>query len=80
MLNKKAQIGHTLTWVLATIIIIFVLLIFIFASAGLSKIKFIGVGELKSGLNEESSILEEKTNIAYELNNANKEIIKEAIK
>ena len=78
--NKRAQIGPTLTWVLATLLIAGILAFFVFASFGVSKLKAISVGELKSDLGEESSILKGKTDIAYELNSANKEIIEEGIK
>lgn len=79
-IGKKAQIGPTLTWIFATLIIFSILAFFVFASIGLSKLKFIGVGELKSDLEKESLILEGKTNLAYELNSINKKIIEEAIK
>ncbi len=39
MLNKKAQIGDTLTWVVATIIIFVILFFFIFGSSILGKTK-----------------------------------------
>jgi len=39
MLNKKAEIGETMTWVIATIIIIIVLLIFLYVSSSFGIIK-----------------------------------------
>jgi len=40
MLNsKKAQVGETVTWIVATIVLIAILLIFIFASSILAKSK-----------------------------------------
>ena len=37
MLNKKAQISETMTWIIATIAIITILLIFIYASSILAE-------------------------------------------
>jgi hypothetical protein len=33
MLNKKAQVGESLTWMIATVIIIVILIIFVYASS-----------------------------------------------
>jgi len=41
MLNKKAQIGDTLTWIVATLIIFVILFFFIFGSSTLGKTKSI---------------------------------------
>jgi len=69
--NKRAQVGETLTWIVATIIIIVVLLVFIYASIALGKTK--SVHKIKISA-EESSVdwINIKTNIAYSLNNQNK--------
>ena len=42
MLNKKAQIGETITWVVATVIIIFVLIFFLFGASMLAQTKNVG--------------------------------------
>lgn len=76
--NKKAQIGETLTWVVATIIIVVVLLIFIYVSIALGKSKAVDTIKIKT---EESSVdwIEVKTNLAYSLNNENQNKINEWI-
>lgn len=38
-MNKKAQIGATITWFVALIIVVFVVVLFVLASLGLSKVK-----------------------------------------
>jgi hypothetical protein len=43
MLNKKGQVGETLTWIVATIIIVVVLLFFLFGSSLLAETKSIKV-------------------------------------
>lgn len=44
MKNKKAQIGQTMTWSVATIIIIFILGIFVFAASSNNFLKLFGAG------------------------------------
>ena len=76
--NKKAQIGETLTWVVATLIIIFVLIIFIYASVLMSKVKAINPNKLSIKFSEtESKIgwVEVKTIFAYSLNDEDKKKI-----
>jgi len=77
MLNKKAQVGESITWVVATIIVIVLLLIFIYASILLSKTK-----SLESGKeNSEYSFdwINSKTQIAYSINDKNKDKIEDWI-
>ena len=72
MLNsKKAQVGETVTWIVATIVLIAILLIFIFASSTLAKFKSFKVN-LKDNSEEDVSWIDSKTKMAYSLNNANK--------
>ena len=72
MLNsKKAQVGETVTWIVATIVLIAILLIFIFASSILAKSKSLKVN-LKANSEEDVSWIDSKTKMAYSLNNANK--------
>ncbi|OYT35953.1 hypothetical protein B6U91_02205 [Candidatus Pacearchaeota archaeon ex4484_71] len=40
--NKKGQVGDTLTWIVSTIIVVVMLLIFIFVSSLLAETKFLG--------------------------------------
>jgi len=79
-MNKKAQIGTTIGWIVATIIIIGILLIFIYISLLMSKVKAITLRDLSSEGNK-INILELKTSYAHHLaNNRNKEIIDDFIK
>ncbi len=72
MLNsKKAQVGETVTWIIATIVLIVILLVFIFASSTLAKFKSFKVN-LKANSEEDASWIDSKTQIAYSLNNANR--------
>lgn len=82
MLNyKKAQIGETITWVLATLIIIGAVLIFIWISFLMSKSRIIGVGDVRTDLGKESEQLTTKTSIAEQLtNNENKSMIEDILK
>jgi hypothetical protein len=82
--NKRGQVGQTLTWVVATLIIVGVLIFSIIFSVTLAGIKdWSGKkiwGTVGSDLNENSQILETKTILAYELNSENKEQIEEILK
>lgn len=71
--DKKAQIGGTLSWFVATLIIIFILLIGIYAASILGKTKFMEFDEKT----EESSDswLKIKNSFAFEKDSSNKETI-----
>lgn len=71
--NKRAQIGGTLTWFVATLIIIFILLIGIYASSLLGKTKFLEFNENIKG--SDNSWEETKNTMAFEKDSSNKEII-----
>jgi Na+-transporting methylmalonyl-CoA/oxaloacetate decarboxylase gamma subunit len=75
--NKRGQVGETISWVIATIVIIGVLLIFIYISTLMSKVKQISEIELSvSGSDIKTELLTEKTSLAHQLaNNRNKEVI-----
>jgi len=78
MLNKKAQIGETMTWVIATIIIVIVLIFFIYASSFLAqKNKKVEVSKFLASLSGDDlgTLLETKTSLAYGLSRENREII-----
>lgn len=66
-MSRKAQIGPTATWVVATLIIIIVLFIFLAISAVMSKSKAIKTAEVKTDLGENSEQLSMKTNLAEQL-------------
>lgn len=64
--NKKAQISELMTWVVATIAIIFILIIFIYASSIFAqKTKTVDAKNLRIDLGKGTDLLEVKTNIAY---------------
>jgi ABC-type sulfate transport system permease component len=76
LLNKKAQIGETITWTAATFIIIGILIIFLIFSSLLAKIKVINFNEIKSDVSDESPVFSMKTNLAHiSAGNLNKETI-----
>ena len=73
--SRSAQVGETVTWIIATLIIIGILILFIFISSLMSKIKAIRVGNLETDI-KITNLLTEKTSFAYQLTNyKNKEII-----
>lgn len=72
--NKRAEIGESITWVVATVIILVVLTIFIFASNVLGKFQTISVSSGEKTLNSDN-YLEIKTQKAFSINGNNKEII-----
>jgi len=73
---KKAQTGETISWIVATLVIVEILLIFIWVSVLMSKTKIIGIGNLKTDLAGKSERLETKTSLAYQISgDRNKEVI-----
>jgi hypothetical protein len=79
--NKRGQVGETVSWVIATIVIIGVLIAFLWISSLLSKVKAITAGEVRSDLNKESVVLTGKTSLAHKLeNNKNKDVIDNLLK
>jgi len=76
MLNsKRAQIGESLTWIIATLIIIVVLIIFISFSATLSKTKIFKAKAKEASGDLYSNWIDSKTEIAYRIKSENKEKI-----
>lgn len=74
---KKAQVGETISWVIATLVIIGILMIFIYISVLMAESKKITNIELKISDSEEKiNLLTEKSSLAHQLaNNRNKEVI-----
>ncbi len=73
-MKKRAQLSDTMTWIVATLIIILILVIFVYASSLLAKthkaissLKSIGSGE--SG--ETVNLIEIKNSFAFERNKNN---------
>lgn len=71
MINKKGQIGETITWAIATIVLIVILIIFIYASVALSKVKTIK-SETKANSADSADWINTKTQMAYSVSSANK--------
>lgn len=70
-----------MSWIVATLVIIGVLLIFVYISVLMSKVKAINAGELKADSEYKADILELKTSFAHQLaGNKNKEMIDSFIK
>jgi len=76
--NKKGQIGESITWVVATIILIVILIVFIYSSIALAKIKSI---KPDVSVDSEDSLdwVNSKTQMAYSINNMNKNKIEKWI-
>ncbi len=74
--NKKGQIGETISWVIATLVIIGILIIFVYISVLMSKVKQLEDTELTSDSGEKIELLTEKTSFAHQLaGDRNKEFI-----
>jgi len=66
--NKRGQVGESITWIIATIVLIAILLIFIYASVALSKMK-----SIKINLKEDSvDWINAKNQMAYSISSVNK--------
>jgi hypothetical protein len=79
--HKKAQVGESVTWIIATLIIIGVITIFIYISFLMAQTKNIDIANLQSGAIKNLDTVSQKTNFANQLeNNKNKEIIDNLLK
>jgi len=79
-IGKRAQIGETVIWIIATLVIVGVLLLFIFISSLMSKVKTIHVGNLETDV-KVTNLLKEKTSFAYQLTDyKNRELIEGILK
>ena len=74
--NKRGQLSEVMTWIIATIIILSILVIFIYASSALAKTtKILDVKTLEID-EEEIDLLAVKTSVAYAIaSEGEKEII-----
>jgi hypothetical protein len=74
--NKKAQVGETMTWIIATLVIIGTLLIFIYFSIALAKAKSADEGLVKTKAKELSKVdvnwVESKNEMGFARNSENK--------
>jgi hypothetical protein len=69
--NRKAQVGESITWVIATIILVAILIIFIYASVALSKVKSIKI-DLKANSDDSVDWINSKTEMAYSIDDNGK--------
>jgi hypothetical protein len=80
-LNKKAQTGETIAWLIATLVIVGILILFIYASVLMSNVKGVNIGNLQTDSTKESAVLTEKTTLSnVMMNNKNKETIDNILK
>ena len=77
--TNKGQIGESINWVVATIIIIVVLLIFIYVSIALGKTKSLDTGVKDNSEASSVDLIKTKTEIAFSLKDTNKNKIEEWI-
>jgi len=78
--NRRAQIAETMTWVVATIIIVVALLGFVYTASLLAKTKVPTFKDLKIEIEKEEDWISKKTDFAFSLNDENREMIEQWIK
>lgn len=77
--RKRAQVGETVSWIIATLIIIALLIIFIYLSILISKGKVVRVGGVETDIGE-GGLLKEKTLLAYRISDyKDKEVIEDIL-
>ncbi len=69
--NKQAIVGGTLTWIIATIVIIVILVFSIFITSALGKAKSLVEGDRKFSLNKETDLVATKSLTSYLLTKDN---------
>ena len=79
--NKKGQVGETVSWIIATIVVIGIVVFFIYVSILISKTKIIQTLSLQSDVAEKPELLLHKTALSHQLTgNLNKEFIDNLLK
>jgi len=74
--NNKGQVGETMSWVVATLIIIGILIAFIYISVLMADLKKISLADIHTESEQGVDILSEKTVLAHTLaNNKDKQQI-----
>jgi hypothetical protein len=71
MTNKRGQVGETITWVVATIFLIAILLLFIYSAIAMAKAKSLKV-DIKLSSGSSVDWVNSKTQMAYSISSANK--------
>lgn len=80
MLSKRAQVSDTMVWIVATLIILFVLFVFIFVSGLLADAKDVVEYSVNVGFSEGHVDIERvsaKTEFAFDIDSTNKEVIEQ---
>jgi len=78
---KKGQTGETVAWLIATLVIIGILILFIYVSVLMANVKGVSIGNLQTDLAKESQVLAEKTNLSNVImTNKNKDTIDNILK
>jgi len=78
--NKRGEIGKTITWIVSTLIIVGILILFIYISSGISNFKSLKSSDVFTNLSSNSQIFEMKTFIALKINNIDREKIEDTLK
>jgi len=68
--NSKAQVAETMTWVVATIIIIFLILSSIYIASLLGQNKNLKINKIETS--KENNWIENKSEYAFDLNSENR--------
>lgn len=69
--NRKGQVGESITWIVATIVLIVLLIIFIYASVILSEFKSLKTNTKKTSV-DSIDWIDSKTQMAYSVSSSNK--------
>lgn len=81
--NKKGQLSDAMVWIIATVIVVVILFVFVYASNILGKANSIKKDSkellVENSPEENINLFEEKTLLAYKINSANKNKIQEWI-
>lgn len=77
--NKKAQVGETLTWMISTIIILVLLIVFVYSTLAFAKAKNIETSSIdfgKADSSEKINWMYSKSELAFSMNNQNENVIR----
>jgi hypothetical protein len=77
--NKKAAIGETLTWTVATFIIVTMIILFLFFSGLMARLKSVSVDSGNIAVDGED-LIESKTSLALDIEDAKEDYIEDWIK
>lgn len=79
--TKRGQVGETVTWLIATLVIIGIMMLFIYVSYLMAQVKNIGVGNIEIGAEKSLDTISQKTTFAEQITeNKNKPTIDNILK